>query len=98
MPDSVPVEYSFSREVWKRYRGNFGAMLGLGLIVLFCLIAVGAPLLANKLPLLVRLNGTLSSPAFREILAPDSTEIFVSKTFNFLLLFLQICKIPKQRQ
>ena len=95
MPDSVPVEYSFSREVWKRYRGNFGAMLGLGLIVLFCLIAVGAPLLANNLPLLVRLNGTLSSPAFREILAPDSTEIFVSKTFNFLLLFLPAAAILK---
>ena len=95
MSDSVPVEYSFTREVWKRYRGNFGAMLGLGLIALFCLIAVCAPLLANNLPLLVRLNGTLSSPAFREILAPDSTEIFVSKTFNFLLLFLPAAAILK---
>ena len=82
------TNYSFAREVWDRYRRSFSAMLGLGLILLFCLTAVCAPLLANRLPLLVKMNGTWSSPAFRELLAPDSTEIFVSKTFNFLLLLL----------
>ena len=87
--------YSFAREVWIRYRKSFSALLGLGLILFFCLTAICAPLLANHLPLLVRMNGNWSSPAFRELLAPDSTEIFVSKTFNFLLLLLPVSGLLK---
>ena len=88
MPEEI--EYSFAREVWKRYRGSFSAMFGLTVIILLCLIAVAAPLLANHLPLLVRMNGVLKSPALGELFAPDSTEIFVSKTFNWLLVFLPV--------
>ncbi len=82
------LEYSFMREVWKRYRSSFSAMFGLTVILLLCLIALCAPLLASHLPLLVRMNGVLKSPALAELFAPDSTEIFVSKTFNWLLLLL----------
>lgn len=82
------LEYSFAREVWKRYRSSFSAMFGLTVILLLCLVALCAPLLANHLPLLVRINGVLKSPALAELFAPDSTEIFVSKTFNWLLLLL----------
>jgi len=82
------TEYSFSAEVWKRYRRSFSAMLGLGFILLLVLTAAAAPLLANRLPLLVKIDGTLSSPALRELFAPESMEVFVAKTFNWLLLFL----------
>jgi len=82
------LEYSFAREVWQRYRSLFRAMFGLTVILLLCLVALCAPLLANHLPLLVRVNGVLKSPALAELFAPDSTEIFVSKTFNWLLLLL----------
>ncbi|MBE6373794.1 MAG: ABC transporter permease [Lentisphaerae bacterium] len=82
------LEYSFAREVWKRYRSSFSAMFGLTVILLLCLVALCAPLLASHLPLLVRMNGVLKSPALAELFAPDSTEIFVSKTFNWLLLLL----------
>ena len=82
------IEYSFAREVWKRYRSSFSAMFGLTVILLLCLVALCAPLLASHLPLLVRMNGVLKSPALAELFAPDSTEIFVSKTFNWLLLLL----------
>ena len=82
------IEYSFAREVWKRYRSSFSAMFGLTVILLLCLVALCAPLLASHLPLLVRVNGVLKSPALAELFAPDSTEIFVSKTFNWLLLLL----------
>lgn len=82
------AEYSFAAEVWKRYRRSFSAMLGLGVILLLLLTAAAAPLLANRLPLLVKIDGTLSSPALRELFAPESMEIFVAKTFNWLLLFL----------
>ena len=93
MPEET--EYSFAREVWRRFRSSFSAMLGLSLILLLCLAAVCAPLLANQLPLLVRINGSLSSPAFKELIAPDCTEIFVSKTFNWLLLFLPVLGLLK---
>ena len=91
MPE--PEEYSFAQEVWKRFRKSAGAMTGLLLIGLLCLTAVYAPLLANGLPWLVRINGTFSSPAFRELLAPDSTEAFVAKTFNWLFLLLPLLGI-----
>lgn len=93
MPDRS--EYSFPRAVWKRFRRSPGAMFGLAVIVLLCLAALGAPLLANGLPLLVKCRGIYSSPAFRALLAPDSTEIFVAKTFNFLLLFLPVLGMLK---
>ena len=89
------TEYSFIREVWKRYRSSFSAMLGLFLIFLLFLTATGAPLLANHLPLLARVNGEVSSPAFRELFAPDSTEVFVSKIFNWLLLILPLAGLLK---
>ena len=31
------LEYSFAREVWKRYRSSFSAMFGLTVILLLCL-------------------------------------------------------------
>ena len=101
MPEEI--EYSFAREVWKRYSSSFSAMFGLTVIILLCLTAVCAPLLANHLPLLVRLNGVLQSPALRELFAPDSTEIFVSKTFNWLLLLLPVLLLlrlifPRQKK
>ena len=95
MAASGEIEYSFAREVWKRYRRSFSAMSGLGIILFFCLAAICAPLLANRLPLLVRMDGSWSSPAFRALFNPDSTEILVSKTFNFLLLFLPAAAVLK---
>ena len=96
MPEEI--EYSFAREVWKRYRSSFSAMFGLTVIIILCLIAVTAPLLANHLPLLVRLNGVLKSPALCELFAPDSTEIFVSKTFNWLLLVLPVVRLYRRKR
>ncbi len=89
------TEYSFAAEVWKRYRRSFSAMLGLCFILLLVLTAAAAPLLANRLPLLVRIGGTLSSPALRELFAPESMEVFVAKTFNWLLLFLPVLLLLK---
>ena len=88
-------EYSFAAEVWKRYRSSSGAMLGLGFILLLFLTAAAAPLLANRLPLLVKIGGKLYSPALRELFAPESMELFVARTFNFLLLFLPVLVLLK---
>ncbi len=95
MPEFSPdiEEYSVAREVWKQYRKSFSAMLGLVIILLLVAVALCAPLLANGAPLLARLNGKLSSPALSAMIAPESTEIFVSKAFNFLLFAIPLCVI-----
>ena len=63
-------------------------MAGLLVILFLCAVAVFAPLIANGKPLLVLMDGTLSSPALRAMIAPESSELFVEKTFNYLMLFL----------
>ena len=95
MPETSPEieEYSASREVWKRYRKSFSAMLGLVIILLLAAVALAAPLLANGTPLLLRIDGKLSCPVLSTLIAPESTEIFVSKVFNFLLLALPLCAV-----
>ncbi len=58
-------------------------------------IAIFAPLIANGRPLLLYMSGKLSSPALYFIFSPDSSEVFVEKFFNYLLLFLPILLIIK---
>lgn len=81
-------EHSFARETWLRFRSDPMAVAGLSAIVLLVAVAVCAPLIANGKPLLVWMDGSLSSPAFAAALAPESPELFVEKIFNFLLIFL----------
>mgnify|MGYP001036523962 CR=1 FL=1 len=88
MTDRRTEEYSAAREVWRKFRGSRTAMTGLLLILLLCAVAVFAPLIANGKPLLVLMDGSLSSPAFRAMTAPESSELFVEKTFNYLMLLL----------
>ncbi len=83
-------EYSAAREIWKKFRRNKTAMLGLAAILFLCTVAIFAPLIANGKPLLVFMNGSLSSPAFSAMLSPESSEVFVEKTFNCLMLFLPL--------
>lgn len=81
-------EYSAVREIWKKFRKSRTAMPGLAAILFLCAVAVFAPLIANGKPLLVFMNGSLSSPAFSAMISPESSEVFVEKTFNFLMFFL----------
>lgn len=64
------------------------AVAGLLGILFFFFIAVFAPLIANGRPLLLLMNGHLSSPASNFLFSPDSNEFLVEKIFNFLLLLL----------
>ncbi|MEI3005386.1 MAG: ABC transporter permease [Victivallales bacterium] len=63
---------------------------GFAAILFLCAVAVFAPLIANGKPLLVFMNGSLSSPAFSAVISPESSEVFVEKTFNFLMFFLPL--------
>jgi peptide/nickel transport system permease protein len=60
--------------------------VGIAGIAFLLSVAVFAPLIANGRPLLLVRNGAVSFPALAFIFAPDSTEPFVERFFNYLLL------------
>ena len=74
--------------VWRQFRRDRFAVVGLGMIAILFFVAVFAPLLAHNKPILMRLDGELSSPLLREILAPsDTPEFLLERGFNFVLVF-----------
>ncbi len=75
-------------EVFRNFLKDRTAAVGAFLILSLLLIAVFAPFLANARPILVADGKTLSSPLLRSLFTTDSPEIFVEKTFNYLILFL----------
>lgn len=82
--------YSPLKALLKRFLQYKGGVLGVLFVLFLWLIAIFAPLLANGKPLLLSIGGELSSPAFMALFSPESPEIFVEKSFNFLLLFLPL--------
>ena len=81
------------QEAIQRFKSDPMAIFGVYGIVFLVVTAVAAPLIANTRPLLLHMNGHLSSPALRYIFAPDSTEILVEQLFNFILLFCPVALI-----
>jgi peptide/nickel transport system permease protein len=82
------TERSFASEFLATLRHDYMALFSLVAIGGLCFAAVFAPLLANGRPLLLRVGGIWASPAFSALFTPDSPEIVVEKTFNFLLLLI----------
>lgn len=80
-------------QIRRRFFSDWTAVTGFILIILMLAVAVFAPLLANRLPLLVIKDGSVSFPFFPALFSTDSPEIFVEKTFNFFLLFLPLAAL-----
>lgn len=77
------------RSVWQRFKKDPLAVGALCALVLLMLLALLAPLLANPRALLAYTPGDgLSMPFLRSFFAPESTEFFIEKLFNFALLAL----------
>lgn len=74
--------------VKRRFRHDMMAQVGLYGIILLLFIAIFAPLLANGRPLLMYRNGFLEFPMLRFLFYPDSSEVIVEQTFNYILIFL----------
>lgn len=85
--------YSPLKALLKRFLQYKGGVMGVLFVLFLWLIAIFAPLLANGKPLLLSMGGELSSPAFQALFSPESPEIFVEKSFNFLLLFLPFAAV-----
>ena len=82
-----------TRAALKRFSSDKLAVCGLVGVGVLLLIAICAPLLANRRPLLLYSNATLSWPFMRYIFASDSPEKFVEATFNYLLIFIPIALV-----
>ena len=76
----------------KIFSGSSGRIGACGLLLLG-LPAVFAPFIANGRPLAVWRAGELSFPFLVHFFAPDSSEIFVERFFNYLALVIPILAI-----
>ncbi len=79
---------------WRAFRSDFTSVIGLGGIVFIMLLAIYAPLIANRRPLLAWGDGNgLSMPFFYYLFAPDGSEKLIEKLFNFTMFFLPVAAI-----
>jgi len=73
MPKNRPVEASYGKKIMRDVFSRLGAKLGLAWIAIIAFAAVFAPFLANSHPLLLSINGEVSSPALRFLTPGDVT-------------------------
>lgn len=91
--EKSPIPTSPFAAVKHRFKADVMARAGLlGIIFLF-MVAVFAPLLANGRPFIFFSGGSLQFPFAYFIFAPDSSEILVEKSFNFMLLMMPLALI-----
>ncbi len=76
--------------LWRRFRQDPLAVVGMIGIIFILFLALFAPLLANGRPWLLYREGHLSSPAFSFLFSPDSNETTVEKIFNYFLLLIPL--------
>lgn len=76
-----------------RFRRDPLAVAGLGGVILLVLAAAAAPLLANRLPLVIWGGGRVGFPFLRTFFAPDSPEYLIELGFNCGLLFLLLAPV-----
>jgi peptide/nickel transport system permease protein len=93
-PEHLPPRHSrgYWRQVWSRLVAGRAARLGLFLVGAMVALALAAPLLCSKFPLLwVSPDGAISSPWLREFFAPfEPGERGLTVAFNYLLLFVPV--------
>jgi peptide/nickel transport system permease protein len=80
--------HSYGELVWRQFRRERLAVIGLALIVLLFILATAAPLLAAGKPLLMCVDGRWQAPLLRELFSPsrETPEWFLECLFNYLLV------------
>ena len=74
----------------QKFFASGSAVFGVVGVALLALPAVFAPFIANGRPLLVVRETGVAMPFLTHFFAPDSSEIFVEKCFNYLALVLPV--------
>lgn len=77
-----------AKSALKRFASDTLAVSGFIGVAILLIIAIIAPLLANRRPLLLYHDSMLSLPFLRYVFAPDSPEKLIEATFNYLMVFM----------
>ena len=72
VPGTQPLrQTSFMRDVWQRFRRNHLALAGMGIVIMLCLLAIFAPLVAPYDPVHVDLDLQFSPPSAQHLFGAD---------------------------
>jgi peptide/nickel transport system permease protein len=82
------ANHSYFLYIWHGFKKDKLAMIGFGGIIFLILLAVFAPVIANSRPLCIFSSNGIEFPFFYYIFSPNSAEVLVEKTFNYLMLYL----------
>ncbi len=87
MSQDRPAEASYSKKIVRDVFSRLGAKLGLAWIAIIAFVAIFAPFLANSHPLLLSIDGEISSPALRFLTSGDVTVLGVFLCVVILYFF-----------
>jgi peptide/nickel transport system permease protein len=82
------AQRSFASRVIQATFGQVGAKLGLGWIVIMFVLAVIAPFIASSHPIIIKMDGELSSPMLKHLTAADVAWLAAS-LFGVVLYFMK---------
>ena len=89
MTESIP-DYSFRSVFLSRLKRERMAVAGITVIFFMVLSAIYAPLIANGIPLFCYTEGGCSFPALHSLFEPESPEVVIEKSFNYLMFFFPV--------
>lgn len=90
-PAKRPQGVSQWANVWRHFKRDKRAVVGLWLVIALFLVAIAAPLIASERPLILVQDGEWSSPWLAAFFAPGETgEMALNKVFNWALLMLGV--------
>ncbi|MBA3815330.1 MAG: ABC transporter permease [Parachlamydiaceae bacterium] len=79
--------------IWKQFKKHTLGLTALGVVLLFCLVAIYAPFLASSKPLVVQYNGEWFFPLFRYLFYTGFFTKHLDIFFNVLIFTMPIALI-----
>lgn len=90
--------YSYTRIVWQQFCRHPLGLLGLGVTLLYCLMAIYAPLLASSKPLIVQYDGNWYFPLFRYLFYKGFYTKYLDIFFNLLMFTIPLMIVFRKRK
>lgn len=73
------------KKIWKQFSSHYLGVIALGIVLLFCLVGIYAPLLASSKPLIIQWNGQWFFPLFRYLFYSGFYTKLVDIFFNIMM-------------
>lgn len=87
------IHYSYARSVWHQFLKHRLGVVGLVITLLYCLVAIYAPLFASSKPLIVQYDGAWYFPLFRYLFYKGFYTKYLDLFFNLLMFTLPLMLI-----